>query len=290
MLPVVKWWCMEGQKLIDLFKERAGDMVTPFSNGDGFSILRSYDDKMLEGYKMMIKISVREGGFVIGSVGVVHNSEGPEYSVADDKDLGLTDIYFTKEEGFRLTDEVWISYKESRLLSVNNLVNLLVANHVGNVAKWARMKAGFYDFLFRLLSWIIGQDREQVRLFRRSDSVYLLEAKKRSRDSKVRDPFGGLTKLHRNSVVTYFVFLLSTLFLLKHVYVIDEYPDVSNVVTLSILIISLLIFEKLISWVEGQYFDYLEGEKNWFFKLYIRASGNVLRFRLRDLKKHSSQI
>jgi hypothetical protein len=231
---------MSTSSLFNLYQEN--NTATNFTEGDGFSVIRSYKDRRLKSYRLMIKLLLNEKSEIIGEVNTVRpkGEVNTEYSLVEDSKLNLNSFYFsggdiTLKDGFAYT-------KSGEKLTLSELVDALEKTHL---SKFINLKLRalklFYSTLIFVLVWL-GDTSYSYPEEDEYESMNPYNYKERiikKQDIKKKEPDPLFKYFYINKNVFIFSAAVASIFLLvNQPYYAQDITKISSVIFgLSILIL-----------------------------------------------------
>lgn len=263
---------MTSEEFVKLYKTSTSleEVITPLKEGVGFTLVREYESDCIyskENKKMFILLYLSDCN-IGGGIDMVSADEDnlDKYKVVTDKKI--TNFRFGKEEELffdKKTSQIYYTPK-GKYFSINELVDILVANHLSDKLFWKRQKNILCNRILRFLFWLSDKHYEmiQVMLERYHPNPENKIAKK---DDKNIEPFFKYFYISKN-ILFLFLFVAFPLSILIPFFWFFKDFSISNPTVILFLFLILFIFEKLSVWLDGKIKSFFKDENNFIAKLH----------------------
>lgn len=242
---------MEYPKLFDLYQAENGEEVVPFIDGNGFSIIKKYQDSRLEKYFLMIKIFLTDQGDVAGSINIVEHKDdsilkGYVWPEPQELKVKVNNFFFNKKDFIFKQGNF---YTPSGIkLTINDVIKNLEYNHV---SKKVNLYQRFIKWLFETLVKIIFWFGDSAYSYKESLTARLTTDKYKETVKKKfvkEDPLFKYFSINKNVLFSFTILSLPVIFISCEFYDMD----ITRLPVVFVGLIALFILEKISTAINKQ--------------------------------------
>lgn len=213
---------------------------------------------------------------------MVHHEQNPErYIIVSGEEYKkrTTNFYFKEEEGLVFNQDTHKIYHEKtkQTFSLNELVQILVQNHLSDRERWKRKKNYLANALLKVVFWLSDKHYERVQVML---DLHRLNPKREhdKGDEKNIEPFFKYFLIPRN---TLFAFLLLAFPVSISMYLLSGIDlSLSNSVIVLFFFLLLFILEKVSIGLDGKIKKFFDKENNFISRVHKYQFQNKFTLKL----------
>lgn len=265
---------MTSNEFVKLYaKSELDELVTPFTNGIGFSLVRKYkqgseyyeDDK-----RLFIKLLLSDDNLVNGSVNMVDSDKEKtgSYRIATDNKYKkrVTNFHFGNEEKIFLNDGK-VLYKSRELsFTINDFVEIMVNNHLSDRVFWRRKLNYLIDIFLKLIFWLSDKHYEKIDAMMEIHSIRRKDEHNKD-DEKSIEPFFKYFFITKNILFSLLLVAFSFSILLTYLFCSRDF-SMSNPSVILFFFLILFSIEKLSILLDKKIKAFFKKETNFIYQLH----------------------
>lgn len=277
------------------------EVLTPFTNDTGFSIVRKYPEGTpynKDGMRMFIKLAILDRGFFYSiDMTLPRVDEGDDhisYSIQDgDKYKQHVTNFYSDTDPFEFdeTQKKIVHTPTGKLYAVTEFINVLVTNHLSDRLYYKRKKNWIVEQFLKLIFWLDNRRFERIRVML---DKYRAENTQKVDTESNPDPFFKYFKIKKNILIVilglFFVLITSSVLLPKWIplqrwWIFGSF-NLSNPYVVLCIFLVMLICEKFSVYLNSS-IDYFFATKtfekdkiNWVEKLFNYSQKNQFELKL----------
>lgn len=265
-------------------KQDSDEAITPFQDEAGFSLIRSYPKETpyyKDGRRMFIKVAALDRGFFYGvdMTKPEKRGETTEYIITEGGEYKKKITNFISDGSSEfVVDNVnkkIMHQPTSKVFTLNEFVDILVANHLADRLFWKRKLNTFIDLILKTLFWLSDKHYERVRVM--MDKYHFSQGKKPAVEEQTNiEPFFKYFYISKNFIfgvllMTFLIAVLAAVFPeripLKYIWhsLFGEF-SLSNPMVVLLFFLSLFSSEKLSIWLNKNINNFLMPQDSHFSK------------------------
>lgn len=256
---------MNSEELIKLYTKNPNEIITPFNEEVGFSLIRPYEVGMQyheKGMKMFIKVAVLDQGlfYSVDMTKPKDLGDGEDYVLVTGKEHGKEITNFTSNTGdgeftFDKESGKIIHNATNRRLTLNEFIDTLEYNHISDRLKWKRRINLLINSILLFIFWINNKHYNKVQIsidkyhFRKGDKVF-------DPEERGLDPFFRYFYISKNILLLLFLITFPLAFFFGSLWQSGDF-SVSNPTIVLLFFLILFSCEKLSIWIEKKIHEFL---------------------------------
>lgn len=269
---------MNNEDFLKLYiKQDTDDLITPFSNEIGFSLIRNYPKNTpyyKDGKKMFIKVALLKGK-IFYSVDMTkpeqRQGELVNYIITEGEEYRkkITNFFSDNQEPFIFNDgtKKIIFGPKNKSFTLNEFVEILVLNHLSDHLFFKRILNSIAGLVLKFLFWLSDKYYEKIQV---SMDKYHFSRDNQSikEDEKKVEPFFKYFYISKNTIfalllLTFLLAVISVFFpntiFMGRIWPFGEFSLSNPFVTLFFFLI-LFSCEKLSIWLNRKIKEFFEKE------------------------------
>lgn len=279
---------MDSEKFVELYTHTdADELITPFSNDVGFSLVRNYPKDSLyykDGKKMFIKISVRKDT-IFYSVDMVvpdQSENQTSYIITEGNEYKrkVTNFFSDTKEPFIFdptTKEV-VYKKKNRKFNLNNFVNIIIRNHLSDRLFIKRKLNMLVKMMLIFLFWLSDKHYEPIKTS--IDKYHFGRQNQPTKeDKKDVEPFFKYFYVSKNILFTVLIISFSVSIFSGYYWILGDF-SLSNPSIVLLLFLTLFAGEKFSVWLDRTIKEFFASKINFIEKLHNFQFNNRFNLRL----------
>lgn len=262
---------MNNEEFIKLYTlQDLDESITPFQNEIGFSLIRRYPENTTyykDGRRMFIKVAILNRGFFYS----VDMTKPEKREKVIDYIIRYGDEYkkkitnFVSDGGeftFDNTIQKVIHQPTNKSFTLNEFVNILVANHLSDRLFLKRKLNGLVNVVLKFLFWLSDDHYERVRTA--VDKYNYSKGENLPKDKKKNiEPFFKYFYISKNILFAILLIVIPSAIFLGHFWPGGDF-SLSNPSIVLFFFLVLFSFEKISIWLDKKIKDFLMPEENHF--------------------------
>lgn len=256
---------MNGEEFKNLYSMQSLDeTITPFTNEVGFSLIRKYPEGTAyfkDGRRMFIKVAMLDRGFFYGvdMTKPEKRGEATDYVITDGEEYKrkITNFFSDgKEFIFDDTTQKVIHQPTNKSFTMNEFVEILVANHLSDRLFFKRILNEFANRVLKFLFWLSDAHYERVQTMIDKYHYGKGENPPPKDDKKNIEPFFKYFYISKNILFLILLITFPSAVLFGHLWVYGDF-SLSNPSLVLLFFLILFSCEKFSIWLDMKIKEFL---------------------------------